>query len=557
MSVDTRTPRTPTGGSSSGYDDQPALSTVKVPSDPAQIVVNHVSFRVQLARPPRAARRFAGIADTAQLPAVKGAAKRRPPVVWSGRTGPGDSAPTELLRAVRDSAPGRPPGADGPHGDVGSTQVLPRVRVDDPPAGVIGPRPPGAGELVDPVGPKAPGTQLLHGVSTAQSAYDEDRYHDGFEGPEGPEDGGEFEEFDEDGARRERQGGESVRHAYYPGRRMNLGVVLLPLRIFLGFASIYAGMGKLCDPVYFDGGKRGSMVAWLTSLHPWGLASPLRDFALGHPVGSGLTVAFLQVVVGVLTLVGLWQRLAAAIGVLLSVVLLVTVSWRAAPVYNAPDIIYLAAWSPLIIAGAPFYSVDGRLAGEAWRRLGPRAELWELRRRVLRRGAAMATVLIGLTLIAGATLGGAVRSSSTVRVPGPSDPPLNNQPGSPLPQRPGSPTPRGTQGNSVVPGTPRPTATSRHTAAPTATPTVPDAAHAPAGSTGSAERPGASQGVHTARPPHHPAAPAVPPHSPSGSSSSTGSSGGGSTGGTSGGASTGSGGGTSGGGGGALGGLLG
>ena len=40
---------------------------------------------------------------------------------------------------------------------------------------------------------------------------------------------------------------------------MNLGVVLLPLRVFLGFISIYAGMGKLCDPVYFDGGERGSL----------------------------------------------------------------------------------------------------------------------------------------------------------------------------------------------------------------------------------------------------------------------------------------------------------
>ena len=59
-----------------------------------------------------------------------------------------------------------------------------------------------------------------------------------------------------------------MRHAYYPGRRMNLGVVLLPLRIFLGLISVYAGMGKLCDPVYFDGGERGSMVKWLMSLTP-------------------------------------------------------------------------------------------------------------------------------------------------------------------------------------------------------------------------------------------------------------------------------------------------
>lgn len=164
----------------------------------------------------------------------------------------------------------------------------------------------------------------------------------------------------------------AVRHAYYPGRRMNLGVVLLPLRVFLGLISVYAGMGKLCDPVYFDGGKRGSMVTWLTSLQPWALAEPLRDFALSHPVGAGLSVAFLQVVAGVLTVLGLWQRLAACFGALLSAALILTVSWRTVPVYDAPDIIYLAAWSPLIIAGAPVYSVDGRLAGEAWRKLGPR-----------------------------------------------------------------------------------------------------------------------------------------------------------------------------------------
>ncbi|MGK5734246.1 DoxX family protein, partial [Streptomyces sp. URMC 124] len=431
MSVDTRTPRTPTGGSSSGYDDQPALSTVKVPSDPAQIAVNHVSFRVQLARPPRVARQFAGIADTAQLPTVKSAPKRRAPVVWSGRAAPGDAAPTELLQAVRDSAVT----------DAGSTQVLPRIRVDGRHPSVVGPRShserTGPGELVDAAGPAAPETRLLHGVRPTDSAYDEDQYrYPQFDGPDA--DDYDAEDAEDDGAAKRHA--DSVRHAYYPGRRMNLGVVLLPLRIFLGFISIYAGMGKLCDPVYFDGGKRGSMVAWLTALHPWAAAEPLRDLALAHPVGAGLTVAFLQVVVGVLTIFGLWQRLAAAVGVLLSAVLLVTVSWRSAPVYDAPDIIYLAAWSPLVIAGAPFYSVDGRLAGEAWRRLGPRAEIWELRQRVLRRGAIMATVLIGLSLLVGSTLGGAVRSSQTIKVPGPSDPPVNNLPGSPYPQTPGTST---------------------------------------------------------------------------------------------------------------------
>ncbi|WP_425424540.1 DoxX family protein, partial [Streptomyces katrae] len=227
--------------------------------------------------------------------------------------------------------------------------------------------------------------------------------------------------------------------SYYPGRRMNLGVVLLPLRVFLGFISIYAGMGKLCDPVYFDGGERGSMVTWLRTLHPWALAEPLRDFALAHPVGAGLTVAFLQVIVGVLTVFGLWQRFAACIGALLSAALLMTVSWKTVPAYDAPDIIYLAAWSPLIIAGAPVYSLDGRLAGEAWRTLGPRSEMWQLRRRVLRRGTVMATVVCGLTLLIGSLLGGAVRSSTVVTVPGPGQAPSNYLPG---PRQPPAPAPR-------------------------------------------------------------------------------------------------------------------
>lgn len=193
-------------------------------------------------------------------------------------------------------------------------------------------------------------TRLLPHMRTVESAYDEEFAYaaEDFvdEEPDGPDD-------DVDDSSRRPGADDPARHAYYPGRRMNLGVVLLPLRVFLGFISIYAGMGKLCDPVYFDGGKRGSMVKWLNTLHPWEVAEPLRQFALEHPVGSGLVIAFFQVIVGVLTVLGCWQRVAAVVGALLSAALLVTVSWKSVPVYDAPDIIYLAAWSPLIIMRRP------------------------------------------------------------------------------------------------------------------------------------------------------------------------------------------------------------
>ncbi|MFH7593568.1 DoxX family membrane protein [Streptomyces racemochromogenes] len=419
MSVDTRT---------SGFDDQPALSMVKVPCDPAQVIVNHASFRVRLAPSPSARSKPANAPGPGRAPvlaagavAAAGATRRRAPVVWSGKTAPGgDAAATGgLLQAVREAGRGH-----DDH-DGGATQTIPRVDLardltEDTLATptVIGQRSYADPDETRPLAavpdqPRQPYEHQPHGLPYADQ----------------PPHGGP-------GTDTRRPADNRAQASYYPGRRMNLGVVLLPLRVFLGFISIYAGMGKLCDPVYFDGGERGSMVTWLHTLHPWALAEPLRDFALAHPVGAGLTVAFLQVIVGVLTVFGLWQRFAACIGALLSAALLMTVSWKTVPAYDAPDIIYLAAWSPLIIAGAPVYSLDGRLAGEAWRTLGPRSEMWQLRRRVLRRGTVMATVVCGLTLLIGSLLGGAVRSSTVVTVPGPGQAPSNYLPGSPLPQPP-------------------------------------------------------------------------------------------------------------------------
>ncbi|MDT0615727.1 DoxX family protein [Streptomyces lancefieldiae] len=471
MSVDTRTPRTPTGDRSSEIDDAPALSMVKVPSDPAQVIVNHASFRVQLGasarrtRSPRIARHLIATQHTARMP-VAGAAgsaapapARRRAVIWSGRSDPDDTGAHRLLQAVRagvgrhTEGPAADTSADAT--DAGATQVIPRVGTDggDPGHGAYDD---GSQTLETPLvgaqrGSLPRGTRLLPAMRTVGSAYDEpaytgddfdttaaapahDDYYYDYEDTEDPTDGRE--------PRTRRHAEDPARHAYFPGRRMNLGVVLLPLRVFLGSISVYAGMGKLCDPVYFDGGERGSMVKWLNTLHPWDVAEPLRQFALTHPVGAGLVIAFLQVIVGVLTVLGCWQRVAAVIGAGLSAALLVTVSWQSVPAYDAPDIIYLAAWSPLIIAGAPVYSVDGRLSGNAWRRLGPHAHIWDLRRYVLRRGALVTFLVTGITLLVGSLLGGAVRDSGRVVVPGPGEAPRNELPGSPLPQEPGTRKPK-------------------------------------------------------------------------------------------------------------------
>ncbi|GAB2993441.1 DoxX family membrane protein [Streptomyces pseudoechinosporeus] len=540
MSVDTRTPRTPTGDRTSGFDDAPALSMVKVPSDPAQVIVNHASFRVQLGtasrtQSPRVARHLSS-ADPSRRPVA--GTRRRAPVVWSGKSAPDDTGATRLLQAARSTSVHH--GVADPTGDAGATQVIPRLDGDGYDSnGYSGAGYGGYGgydtdaTVATPTigGPRTPETPILPQMRTSGSADDE---YDQHPYAEGEFEADAYDDETEDDGRPRRHHADPVRHAYYPGRRMNLGVVLLPLRVFLGFISIYAGMGKLCDPVYFDGGKRGSMVKWLNTLHPWEVAEPLRQFALEHPIGAGLLIAFFQVIVGVLTVLGLWQRAAAAVGALLSAALLITVSWKSVPAYDAPDIIYLAAWTPLIIAGAPVYSIDGRLAGGAWRRLGPRADIWDLRRYVLRRGALVATVVVGLTLLVGSMLGGAVRDADRVVVPGPGEAPRNELPGSPLPEEPG----KDRRSES-------PSAANSPTQGATSASPSEDASTTPGASRESATagtgRPSETQGTGQA-PPAQQTAPPEAPSTSAGPSSSGGATGGtGSPGGTSGGSDSGGG----------------
>src|SRR5690348_2553514 len=107
-------------------DMEQTLSTVKIPCDPAQVIVNHASFRVRLGastpRPRYGMRDLGGTDETTPIPviptSVRSAAevrmprrRRAAPVVGTGRTTPGDPAAAQLLQAV--------PGA-------GTTQLLPR-----------------------------------------------------------------------------------------------------------------------------------------------------------------------------------------------------------------------------------------------------------------------------------------------------------------------------------------------------------------------------------------------------------------------------------------------
>ncbi|MDQ0794466.1 DoxX family protein [Streptomyces sp. B1I3] len=137
---------------------------------------------------------------------------------------------------------------------------------------------------------------------------------------------------------------------------------LLPLRVFLGVTFVYAGLDKLTDSGFLSATGPGSIGEMMNAVRDTSAIPALVDLALKSPEGFGHAIAFGELAVGLGTLIGLWARLAALGGVLISLSLWLTVSWQTEPYYYGNDLVYLMAWLPLLLAGAAEFSADAFLA---------------------------------------------------------------------------------------------------------------------------------------------------------------------------------------------------
>lgn len=244
------------------------------------------------------------------------------------------------------------------------------------------------------------------------------------------------------------------------------GMFLLPLRLFLGVAFLLEGLRKLYDPAFLDPDAPDSFAHRIAVLQPGSFAPSVLDLASQHAITVGLLFAFGQVVAGVGALLGLWTRAMGMIGMLLSLGVLIAVGGSSSP-YHGAYIVFLAAWSPLALAGAPMYSVDCWLSLRDWR--GPLTLPVRARRRKLGYGSIIAGAGVGLTLLAGALFGHPTAPDTTV----PAGTPETLVDGTTAPEAPSAPAP-------AVVAPP---------AAPSAAPAVPSAA--PSGTRGAAGTPAA------------------------------------------------------------------
>ena len=130
------------------------------------------------------------------------------------------------------------------------------------------------------------------------------------------------------------------------------GWALLPLRAFLGFTFCFAGLQKLANPNFFNANSPSSIQAQLIASIRISPLHPLLGHLLRFAVPIGILIALAEVAIGMGALLGLWTRLAAAGGMLLSLTLFLTVSFHSSPYYTGADIVFLFAWIPLLLAGS-------------------------------------------------------------------------------------------------------------------------------------------------------------------------------------------------------------
>lgn len=187
-------------------------------------------------------------------------------------------------------------------------------------------------------------------------------------------------------------------------------LVMLPLRGFLAVVFLYGGIYKIADRRFLEGSSPQSMHASVVAAQqnsPIGdLLGPVAD----HSYAFGLLMAFAELAVGLGLLLGLLTRIAAAGGMLLALSLWLTVSWQAEPWFTSADVVYLFAFTPLLLGGAGALSLDAWLARARERHPGAADD--RTRRTVLTAGVA----LLGAVVAGGASL---FRRSATPAVASP------------------------------------------------------------------------------------------------------------------------------------------
>ncbi len=136
---------------------------------------------------------------------------------------------------------------------------------------------------------------------------------------------------------------------------------ILPLRFFLGVTFLYAGLDKVTSSTFFNpnGGPQyiGNQLQFAASNSVL-LGGLLKSVAVPNAVFFGWFIALAEIWIGLATLVGVFTRVTAVLGAILSATLWLSLSGGLAQYYLDSDPIYFFAWITLILIGWGSYGLD-------------------------------------------------------------------------------------------------------------------------------------------------------------------------------------------------------
>jgi thiosulfate dehydrogenase (quinone) large subunit len=137
------------------------------------------------------------------------------------------------------------------------------------------------------------------------------------------------------------------------------GWAILPMRGFLGFSFIAAGLDKLTDPAFLDPAARnyiGNQIAGMAR------GTPIEGFLLGVAQPNaplfGVMVMGGELCIGVAVLLGLLTRFSAFMGLMLSLTFYLSATWDIRPFYFGADLPYAFGWLTLLLAGSGPLALD-------------------------------------------------------------------------------------------------------------------------------------------------------------------------------------------------------
>lgn len=144
---------------------------------------------------------------------------------------------------------------------------------------------------------------------------------------------------------------------------------LLPLRAFLGFTFVYAGIDKFATRAFLEATGPGSIGEQLDVFTRSSPLTPLIEaFAIPYPVAIGTLMALAEIAIGLGILTGLLYRAAATAGALTALTFWLTASWSTSPYYYGPDLPIMFGFITLALAGHGGLLVVGNLAAVRSRR---------------------------------------------------------------------------------------------------------------------------------------------------------------------------------------------